>query len=113
MSTFDEKMSLLKADAAALGLYVDEELFTRVAKALGPSLYQDDASLVSVSDPDEMARVKQHFLTGKLGITDAAAMDAAISEVVAQFGKSNRNKHRAIFYYLLVEKFGKAAVYSD
>ena len=58
-------------------------------------------------------RVKTSFLNGKLGITDDQAIEEALAEVVAQFGSSNRNKYRAIFYYLLVEKFGKASVYGD
>jgi small subunit ribosomal protein S1 len=38
-------------------------------------------------------------------------LDAAIAEVCEKMGKSNKNKYRALFYYLLVEKFGKADVY--
>ncbi len=113
MNAFDEKLSYLMAEASKLGLNINADLFAKVAKGLGPSLYNDDASLVSSSDKEEMKRVKDNFLAGKLGITDSAAMDEALEEVTAQFGSSNRNKHRAIFYYLLVEKFGKASVYAD
>ena len=41
------------------------------------------------------------------------ALDAAIAEVCEKMGKSNKNKYRAIFYYLLVEKFDKADIYID
>lgn len=113
MSAFDDKLDFLLGEANKLGLNVNLDLFSKVAKGLGPSLYSDDASLVSSSDPDELNRVKTSFLMGKLGISDDKAMNAALEEVIAQFGSSNRYKYRAIFYYLLVEKFGKAAVYSN
>lgn len=113
MSAFDDKLDFLLGEATKLGLNVNVGLFTKVAKGLGPSLYSDDAALVSSSDPEELNRVKTSFLNGKLGITDEQAIDDAMAEVIAQFGSSNRNKYRAIFYYLLVEKFGKASVYSD
>lgn len=113
MSAFDDKLDFLLGEATKLGLNVNLDLFSKVAKGLGPSLYSDDASLVSSSDPDELMRVKTSFLMGKLGISDDKAMDDALEEVIAQFGSSNRSKYRAIFYYLLVEKFGKASIYSN
>jgi hypothetical protein len=51
-------------------------------------------------------------LIKKLGLDDSPALDAAIKEVCEQLGSANRNKYRAIFYYLLVKKFGKEAVYA-
>jgi hypothetical protein len=91
---------------------IDEDLLTSVAKGLGPSIYLDDASRVSCSDQTELDRVKQNFLIKKLGLDDSPALDAAIKEVCEQLGSANRNKYRAIFYYLLVKKFGKEAVYA-
>lgn len=113
MAAFEDKLNHLVSEASKLGLNVDEGLLGKVAKGLGPALYNDDASLVSTSDPEEMARVKSNFLMKKLGLTDDKAMDDAIAEVSAQFGSSNRNKFRAIFYYLLVEHFGKAGEYNE
>lgn len=113
MSSYQEKLSYLLDEAGKLGIDVDQTLFERVTKSLGPALYNEDSSLVSSSDPEELARVRKNFLQGKLGILDEATCNAAIEEVIAQFGNSNRNKHRAIFYYLLVVKFGKAGLYSE
>jgi len=56
-------------------------------------------------------RVKQNFLIGKLGLKDTPKLDDAIKEVVETFGSSNRNKHRAIFYYLLIKKFKKSSMF--
>ena len=90
----------------------DKELLTKVTRGLGPSIYNPDSSKVSTSDQAELDRVKKNFLIKKLGMADAPELDAAINEVGEWFGKSNRNKFRAIFYYKLVQKFNKASVYN-
>lgn len=113
MSQFDEKVNFMKEEAARLGWSVDTELLTKVAKGLGPSIYNEDSSTVASSDKDEISRVKDNFLKGKLGCTDEAAMDQAIAEVIEAFGSSNRNKYRILFYYLLAEKLGKQSAYND
>ena len=108
MSKFHEALDLYKA----AGSNADHALLEKVAKGLGPSIYNKDSSLVSGTDPDELARVKNNFLIKKLGLADSPALDKAIDEVVEEMGRSNRNKHRAIFYTLLVQKFGKQDVYN-
>lgn len=35
-----------------------------------------------------------------------------IAAAVDTYGKSERNKYRAVFYYLLVKHFGKEKVYA-
>ncbi len=105
-----EMKGIFGAGKSANGAF-NAELFRAVAKGLGPSIYNDDSSKVSCSDSDELARVKQNYLIKKLGMKDAPELDAAIKEVCEQLGKSNRNKYRAMFYYLLCEKFNKASVY--
>ncbi len=114
MSKFDEAVAHYKeAMSGKLGMSaVNDELLTAVAKSLGPSIYLADASLVSCSDKTERDRVKNNFLIKKLGMTDAPELDAAIMEVCHKFGDANRSKHRAVFYYLLVEKFGKQEMFA-
>ena len=111
MATFVETFDIYKAELNNLGITYDEALFTAVTKGLGPVIYNADASKVSSSDPEELARLKNNFLIGKLGLADGPELDAAIQEVVDRLGSSNRNKYRAIFYYLLVVKFGKQGNY--
>ena len=36
---------------------------------------------------------------------------AAINSVIEVYGKSERNKYRAVVYYMLTKHFGKEAVY--
>ena len=61
MSQFDEKIAFLLNEAAKLGLTINADLFIKVVKGLGPSIYNDDAALVSASDPSEIKRVKESF----------------------------------------------------
>ena len=91
----------------------DMELLNALAKSLGPSLYRKDAGTVACSNKDELARIKKNFLIKKLGLADTPKLDVAMKEVCKQFGSSNRNKHRAVFYYLLVKKFRKSAMYKS
>jgi Protein of unknown function (DUF2853) len=113
MSKFDEKMALYKAEFSKVGKSaLDEALFLKVTKALGPSIYLEDASRVSCSDQVEKDRVKERFLIGKMGQTDGKNLDEAINAVCEEMGSSNKNKFRAIFYYMLVVKLGLAGKYA-
>ncbi|CAH0994271.1 hypothetical protein EMA8858_00380 [Emticicia aquatica] len=112
MSKLAEAIETYVAQSNELGLGLSEELITAVAKGLGPSIYNADSSKVSGSDPDELARVKNNYLIGKLGLSDGPELDAAIAEVMEQMGTSNRNKYRANVYALLCKKFGKEGIYA-
>jgi len=106
MSKFDEKLASYQDALKSVSKNaVDADLLNKVAKGLGPSIYLRDASLVSCSDQTELDRVKTNFLTKKLGMTDDAAMDAAISSVCAEYNANQ--KYRAVFYYMLLQKLGK------
>ena len=114
MSKFDEALELYNKEMSSklnVGS-VDADLLRAVTKSLGPVIYNEDSSRVSCSDKEELARVKKNFLIGKLGLEDSDALDAAIKEVCEAMGTSNRNKYRAIFYYMLVQKFGKEAMFA-
>jgi hypothetical protein len=111
MATFAETFDNLKSEMDGLGITYDEALFSAVAKGLGPVIYNNDSSRVSCADAEEMARVKNNFLIGKLGLSDGPELDAALQAVCDQLGSANRNKYRAMFYYLLVVKFGKESLY--
>jgi hypothetical protein len=112
MSKLDELIDTYLKEASKLGLSVNEDLLVKVAKELGPSIYNADAAKVSSSDQSELDRVKSNFLIKKLGLPDTPDLDKAIGEVVEQLGKSNTNKYRVLFYYLLVTRFKKESAYS-
>lgn len=114
MSKFDECMAKYEAclkDKIGISDY-DVDLLKKVAKGLGPSIYNTDSSLVSTSDDAELERVKNNFLIKKLGMSDDASLMGAIKEVGESFGSGNRSKFRAVYYYLLTKKFGKESVYA-
>ncbi|WP_456378956.1 DUF2853 family protein [Lutibacter sp.] len=111
MSKFDEKIALYQGAMKDLGINFDADLFKKVTKGLGPSIYKRDAETVSGSNAKELATVKNNFLIKKLGLSDGAKLDNAIDAVMEKMGKSNRNKYRAIVYYLLVKELGKESKY--
>lgn len=112
MSTLNEKVAHYLREADKLGLDLSEELIRKVAGALGPSIYNQDAETVSCSDDTELERVKKNFLQNKLGLENDTDLDVAIQKVCAAMGSSNRHKYRALFYALLVQEFGKESLYS-
>ncbi len=51
-------------------------------------------------------RIKSSFLIKKLGLSDSPALMDGIHAAIETYGKSERSKFRAVFYYLLVKHFG-------
>ncbi len=90
---------------------VDSQLLYAVTKACGPSIYKRDASIVSFRDKKELDRVKKDFLIKRLGLKDGKYLQSGINAVAQQIGISNRNKYRAMFYYLLVKHFNARSVF--
>jgi hypothetical protein len=86
---------------------VNEKVVAAIVKHLGIALKSNDASLVSCSSKDELARVRDSWLKKKLALTDDdAKLDKTIGEVCATM-KADSKKSRVTFYYLLAEKTGK------
>lgn len=113
MSKFDDLLEVYKNEfTKTLSEKLDEDFLQKVTKGLGPSIYNADASKVSGSDKKELETVKKNFLIKKLGLADTPALDEAIDQVMEQLGRSNRNKYRAIVYYLLAKKFNKEEIYN-
>ncbi|NIN78835.1 MAG: DUF2853 family protein, partial [Planctomycetales bacterium] len=67
----------------------------------GPAIYDADASTVASSQNSELETVKNNFLIRKLGLADGPELMDAINSVVETYGKSERNKYRAVIYYML------------
>ncbi|WMI64912.1 DUF2853 family protein [Aestuariibaculum sp. YM273] len=112
MSKRDELIAKYAADLKEkCGVDADMDLLKKVTIGCGPAIYNADAATVSGSDETEVATVKNNFLIKKLGLTDGPDLDAGIEAVMEQYGKSNRNKYRAVVYYLLTKHFGKESVY--
>lgn len=93
------------------GVNPDMDFLTKVTIGCGPSIYNADAATIAGSDQSELDTVKNNFLIKKLGLKDSPDLDKAIDAVLEQYGKTNRNKYRAVVYYLLAKHFKKESVY--
>jgi hypothetical protein len=112
MSKREELIAKYAADLKEkCGVTPDMGLLTKVTIGCGPAIYSADSETVAASDSSELETVKKNFLIKKLGLSDGPALDEAISAVIETYGKSERNKFRAVVYYMLVKHFGKEGTY--
>ncbi len=93
------------------GMTPDMDLLTKVTIGCGPSIYNADASTVAASQASELETVKNNFLMKKLGLADGPELMEAINKAMDTYGRSERNKYRAVVYYMLTKQFGKESVY--
>ncbi|WP_438987253.1 DUF2853 family protein [Marivivens donghaensis] len=93
------------------GMTPDMDLLKKVTIGCGPSIYDADASTVAATQESELETVKKNFLIKKLGLKDGPELGEGLNAVIETYGKSERNKYRAVVYYMLVKHFGKEAVY--
>lgn len=93
------------------GIEADIAFLTKVTIGCGPAIYNADAATISGTHKTELETVKNNFLIKKLGLSDSPDLDKAIDSVIEQYGRSNKNKYRAVVYYLLAKHFKKEAVY--
>lgn len=113
MSKRDELIEKYAADVKdKFGETPNMDLLTKVTIGLGPSIYNADSSKVSGTDEKELSTVKNNFLIKKLGMSDSAALMEGINSVLTKYGSSNKNKHRAVVYYMLAKHFGKESIYN-
>jgi len=94
------------------GMIPDMNLLTKVTIGCGPSIYNADSATVAATQQDELDTVKNNFLVKKLGLSDGPQLMDAINAVLDTYGRSERNKYRAVVYYMLVKHFGKESVYA-
>jgi hypothetical protein len=98
------------ADVKRYAPNVNDAAIQGLIKHLGIALQDRDASFVSCTDKAERERVRESFLKKKLALSMMdAELDQAIMEVCGRM-KSDRDKSRVAFYYLLAEKFNKLPV---
>ena len=58
------------------------DLLTKVTIACGPSIYNKDASTVSVFDASKVKKLRNNFLIKKLGLKKTPELNSAINEVL-------------------------------
>lgn len=112
MSKRDERIAKYAEDLRGkCGMEPDMTMLTKVTIGCGPAIYNPDSETVAASSPEELETVKKNFLIKKLGLEDGPALMEAINAVIETYGRSERNKYRAVVYYMLVKHFGKEATY--
>jgi hypothetical protein len=89
----------------------DMGLLTKVTIGCGPAIYNADSATVAGGQAAELETVKNNFLIKKLGLKDGPQLMDAIKSVINTYGQSERNKYRAVIYYMLTKHFGKESVY--
>ena len=97
-------MSEYSADIAKYTSPVNEAAVAEIVKYCGIALRNADSSLVSATDPKELATVRDGYAAKKLGLA-AEAADTGIAKTVEKM-KSSPRKSRVTFYYLLAEATG-------
>lgn len=97
-------MSDYAADISKYTANVDANAVKSIVSYCGIALQKRDSSLVSGTDPKELATVRDGFGAKKLGLAPDAA-DAGIKTVLEKM-KAEQNKSRVTFYYLLAEATG-------
>jgi hypothetical protein len=100
----DSSMSEYTDDIAKYVTPVNPAAVDAIVKYCGIALRNTDSSLVSGSDPKELATVREGFAAKKLGLA-AEAADAGIAKVLERM-KGAPRKSRVTFYYLLAEATG-------
>lgn len=112
MGKRDELVAKYVADLEAkCGMKADKKLMEAVTIACGPAIYKADAEKVSVRDKEEMERVRKNFIVKKLGVKEGPKLEEGIEACIETYGRSNRSKFRAVFYYLLTKHFRKSGVF--
>ncbi|MCX7646902.1 MAG: DUF2853 family protein [Rhodobacteraceae bacterium] len=113
MSKRDELIAKYAADLKnKCKMEPDMALLTKVTIGCGPSIYSPDSETIAASQPKELETVKKNFLIKKLGLKDGPELMAAINSAIETYGRSERNKYRAVVYYMLVKHFRKEKVYA-
>jgi hypothetical protein len=97
-------MSEYSADVAKYTSNVNEAAVNAIVKYCGIALQNRDSSMVSGTDPKELATVRDGFAAKKLGLK-AEVADKGMQTVLAKMSGA-RSKSRVTFYYLLAEATG-------
>lgn len=93
------------------GMEPDMDLLRKVTIGCGPAIYDNDAQTVAASQPAELETIKRNFLIKKLALKDGPELQDGIHKVIEIYGKSERNKYRAVIYYMLTRHFGRESIY--
>jgi len=100
MATKVEKIALYSEEIKKFDANPDLELLEKITGLLWPSIFNKDSETVACSDESELERILSSSVIEKLDLNVSMSDVKAVCE---KMWTSNRNKYRAIFYYLLTK----------
>ena len=100
MATKVEKLEQYTEELSKFDSNPDLWLLENIVSLLWPSIFNADSETVACTDEAELERVLESSVVAKLNL-DINIAD--VKSVCEKMGSSNRNKYRAIFYYLLAK----------
>lgn len=100
MATKIEKLEKYTEELSKFDSNPDLGLLENIVDLLWPSIFKDDSETVACSDSAELERIISSSVIEKLGLN---ITESDIQSVCEKMWSSNRNKYRAIFYYLLAK----------
>ena len=90
----------------------NDKAISGIVKYCGIARQDRHSALVSFTNPEEVARVRNNCLKKIRGLTDSDAdLDKAIMSAAEKM-KGDRTKNRVTVYYLLAAHFGKLSVFN-
>jgi hypothetical protein len=100
------------ADIKKYASNAEEKAIAGIVRYCGIALQKRDSSLVSFTDKEEVARVRENFLKKKLGLTNSdTELDQAIMAIAGKM-QGDHTRNRVTVYYLLAEHFGKLPTFA-
>lgn len=111
MSELAEKLAKIKETAVGqlqqCGVSkIDHTVLDGYVNSLKSMVNNQDALMVSGTDPSELETVRRNFVIKKMGVTDKAKAMAAIEKVTKKMS-AIRMKSRPAYYYLLRQELLK------
>lgn len=80
---------------------VDNNIIEQLIKSLGPGIYNLGLQ-VSLTDKEELQRIKKNFIIGRLGLSNEEA-NHIINQIKDNL-KKKKNIYAVIFYYKIIEE---------
>lgn len=97
------KVQFYLNEANRLNLFFNQGEIEKIVGLLMPSIFLDDAELVSTKDINEVNYVKNFFFSSFPNLTEDE-IDQAFEIATKALGISNRKKYRVIFYAVMFKK---------
>ena len=94
MPKLDDLLENCTTDLAIICEKLGPKFLRAVVKACGPAINYKDASLVALSDAEEVARLRRTFPIKKLGLKDTEKLDTGLA--AARRHCSKRSNYHAV-----------------